>query len=172
MGIVKKLGKPITGAGPTGSTRSIGHRSEGTLQGSGRGAEQQIKQRQAPFSNDGQLRFGAPPHARFAADQPQGSSAGGTRPRAATAAAPRSQVMSHEEVLRGAGYSKAPNLAGYKVHDVTTHRFDGNPAPRGRQAPEVTRGRNTVGRKRLVSPMSDSDFAEGAKLYRREHGGL
>ena len=172
MGLVKKLGRPITGAGPTGSTRPIGHRSEGTLQGSGRGAEQQIRQRQAPFSGDGQLRFGAPPHAGFAADQPQGSSAGGTRPRPATAAAPRSQPMSDEQVIRGAGYSRAPNLANYKVHDVTKHRFDGNPAPRGRQASEATRGRNTVGRKRLISPMTDQDFAEGAKLYRKEHGGL
>src|SRR5438094_886792 len=171
MGLVKKMGRPITGAGPTGSTRPIGHRSEGTLHGSGRGAEQQIMQRQAPFSRDGQLRFGAPPNAGFASDQVQGSSAGGTRPRAATAAGPRSQVMSHAEVIRGAGYSRKPGLANYSVHDPAyqSQQF-GTSAPRGRQASELTRGRETTGRKPLYKRETNEDiFGPGLKTYKERH---
>ena len=166
MGIVKKLGRPISGAGRTGSTRPIGHRAEG----GGAGAESQIRQRQAPFSNDGSLQFQAAANAGFRADQVHGSSAGGTRPRAATAAAPRSAVMSQEQIMRGAGYQRKPGLANYTVHDVTKHEFGGAAEARAnRNAPRFTAGRK---RKPLIPQMSDSDFAEGAKLYRREHGNL
>jgi hypothetical protein len=146
MGLVKKLGRPITAAGPTGSTRPIGHRAEGNLQGSGRGAEAQIRQRQAPFANDGALRFQAPANAGFRADQVQGSSAGGTRPRNWQAAQPSSQPMSQPQLNRAVGYKPSTRSGSHGAAKF------GGPA------------------RRLIPQMSDADFALGAKLYRKEHG--
>jgi hypothetical protein len=168
MGIVKKLGKPITAARPQNSPRNVKQGPGGPA------AESQIAAPPEPFRNPrGAANFQRNrTNQQFNADQPQGSSAGGLRPRSPQVAEPRSQPMSDNAVVRGAGYSKAPSLAGYAVHNVALHRFDGTPAPRGRQASEVTRGRNTVGRKRLIAPMTDQDFLEGAKLYRKEHGSL
>ena len=72
--------------------------------------------------------------------------------------------------MRGAGYQRKPGLANYTVHDVTKHEFGGAAEARAnRNAPRFTAGRK---RKPLIPQMSDSDFAEGAKLYRREHGNL
>jgi len=161
MGIVKKLGKPITGA-----TRPQ-NRPQQIKQGpGGPAAESQIKASPAPFDSP----FGAANFQRNRTNDAATQGIGDGQSRN-TANVSGGRPMSDGQVLRGAGYSKPINYAGYKVHDVTTHRF-GSPAPRGRQASEVTRGRNTTGRKRLVSPMSNADFAEGARLYRKEHGAL
>src|SRR5438045_5165409 len=107
MGIISKFGKPITAARAQNKPQRI---RQG---GGGMAAASQIAAPPAPFQNPrGAANFQRNrTNENFAADQVQGSSAGGTRPRAATAAAPRSQVMSHEQVLRGAGYDKKPNLA-------------------------------------------------------------
>jgi hypothetical protein len=168
-GIVSKFGRPITAARAQNKPQRI---RQG---GGGLAAQSQIAAPPAPFQN----RLGAANFQRnrtnqnFASDQVQGTPAAGVRPRSPHVTAPRSQPMSHQEVIRGAGYSRKPGLANYSVHDPAyqSQQF-GTSAPRGRQAAEVTRGRNTTGRKRLVAPMTDQDFAEGAKLYHREHGSL
>jgi len=162
MGIVRRLGRPITGA-----TRPQNRPQQIKQGGGGLAAQSQIAAPPAPFQNPlGSANF---QRNRTNDAATQGVGDGQSRN---TANVSGGQPMSDGQVLRGAGYTKPINYAGYKVHDVTTHRF-GSPAPRGRQASEVTRGRNTTGRKPLYKRESNADiFGEGAKLYRERHGSI
>jgi len=163
MGIVKKLGKPITGATkPQNEPQAI-------RQGGGtEAAQSQVSAPPAPFQNPlGAANF---QHNRTNDNATVGVGNGRT-PNAANLRG--GQPMSDSAAIRGAGYPRKPGLANYTVHDVTQHSFNGSPAPRGRQASEVTRGRNTTGRRPLYKRESNADiFGEGAKLYRERHGSI
>jgi hypothetical protein len=161
MGIVKKLGKPITGA-----TRPQ-NRPQQIRQGGGTAAAQsQIAAPPQPFQNPrGSANF---QRNRTNDAATQGLGDGRSRNSANIAGA---QPMSDQESMRRAGYTKPVNYAGYKVDQVTQHRFDGALTTRGnRHASELTKARKVP--RPLVKPMSNDDFLQGAKLYRREHGNL
>lgn len=166
MGIVKKFGRPITAARPQNKPQQVRQGPGGPA------AQSQIAGPPAPFQN----RYGVAnvqanrANPNFASKQVQGSSAGGVRPRSPHVAAPRTNPPTNEEVMRGVGYSRKPGLAGYAVHDPAyqSQQF-GTSAPRGRQASELTRGKNTVGRRLpktrpLVKPMSDQDFLDAEAM--------
>jgi len=160
MGIVKKLGRPITGATrPQNRPRQIRQGAGGLA------AQSQISGPPSPLQNP----RGAANFQRNRTNDVATQGLGDGRSRN-SANISGGQPMSDGAILRGAGYSKPVNYAGYKVHDATQHRFDGDLSPRGnRQAAQLTRGRKA---KPLIRQMSDSDFAEGAKLYRKEHGNI
>lgn len=178
MGLLKRLSRlnpragfnPKTGASAQNSPQKIKQGAGGVA------AQSQLAATPDPFRNPlGAANFQRNrTNADFQADQTQGTPADGTRPRSWQATQPNSQPMSDGQVLRGGGYRNAPGLAGYNVHDPEHQGGQlGTRSARGRrEASALVHGKNTTGRKRLVQPMSDSDFAEGARLYREKHGGL
>jgi hypothetical protein len=155
-------GKPFFGKYSTPNTGARPQMRPTTLRGQAGSLQQaasQIRQAPAPFAGNGGLRNRPPSNAEFSRDQVQGSPAPGVRPRANTAAAPRSAPMSDSQIMRGAGYSKPVNYAGHAVH-VQKNK-------------SVRVMRNAIpGTKPLVKPMDSGDFFEGAALYRKEHGRL
>jgi len=84
--------------------------------------------------------------------------------------------MIDQQSIRRSGYTKPVNYAGYKVHDVTQHRFDGNLSPRGnRLASEVTKARkvNVTGARPLYKRETNEElFGPGYADYKKLHGSI
>jgi hypothetical protein len=81
--------------------------------------------------------------------------------------------MSNSAVVRGAGYSRKPGLAGYVVHDVTQHQFDGAPTTRGnRIATQLTKAK-AGGPKPLYRRETNEElFGQGYRDYKKLHGSI
>jgi hypothetical protein len=154
---ISKYGKPITGAA---TQMKPGPQRPAGPDGSSQNAMAQIKLSPRPFGNPNVNPISTAPESnqQFRAKQVQGSPAPGVRPRAHTAASPRSEPMAHSSRMKAVGYS--PDYAA--SYNPSTH-------PRARV--RVMRGA-VPGAKPLVKPMDSGDFAEGAALYRKEHGRL
>jgi hypothetical protein len=141
MGLLKRFkGRPITGATRPQTRPANIRQGEGGL-----AAQSQIAAPPSPFQNP----RGTPNFQRNRTNQAATVGVGDGRSRNSANIA-GGRPMTDSQVMRGAGYTKAPNYRGFDVHQ---------PAKQGRRKP-------------LVKPMSNQDFLEGAKLYHKEHGGL
>ncbi len=125
MGIVKKLGRPITGSRKQMSPTQL--RGEA---GSLEQAASQIRQAPAPFAGNGGLRNPPPSNMQFRVAQPHGSAAPDLRPgsphRAAPRSAPPSQATMNQRVGHKAGYraTKPPSdgAPGLKVPKFSSNQ--------------------------------------------------
>ena len=165
MGIVRKLGKPITAGRAQNGPQKI---QQG---GGGVAAQSQIAAPPAPFQNP----QGVANFQRNRTNDAATKGIGDGRSRN-TANVVGGEPMSDGQVIRGAGYATKPGLANFAVHDPSRQgRNVGTPAPRGRQASEVTRGRNTTGRdsRPLYKRESNEElFGQGYKDYKKLHGSI
>jgi hypothetical protein len=155
----------------------------------GPAAQSQIAAPPAPFqSRQGITNLPASTNKNFR--NPQGSPAGGTRPRHHTAAAPASAPMDLTTQLRLAGYKGKSPMAKYSHSVISGHPTQNVPRSNHLQGLGGGSGgggrgghgnggggnggggtRNMVRRgKPLLKPMDNKDFLEGARLYRQEHG--
>lgn len=168
MGLLRRLAKksprsgynPKTASRPQNSPRQI-EQGEG-----GPAAESQIQASPSPFDS----KWGAANYERGPVNNDARLNVGDGKSRN-RAGISGHDPMSDREALSRAGYSRPPRLVGYRVHNPEHQSNEvGTRSPRGRrQASGVVYGPKTTGRKRLVQPMDNDGWAEGAKLYRERH---
>lgn len=165
MGIVSKYGKPITAA-----TRPQNKPQRIRQGGGGLAAQSQIAAPPAPFQNP----RGAANFQRNRTNDDATLGLGDGRSRNA-ANIRGGEPMSNSAAVRGAGYNKPVNYANYAVHDPSRQsRNVGTPAQRGRQASEVTRGKNTTGRAQPLYKRESNEelFGQGYKDFKKLHGSI